>query len=288
MSVIYADLGGTHLRLARADMKVECFTIADHPDMESLLRRFAPDMDALYLASAIHPLDGVIEDKRFGCQSPWRTDLEALKAGLNLKKLVVFNDLEAAAHALGALEEGALRVLLPRTRAQIYFERPPRLLIGIGTGIGHAFAFDDFVQRTHGGHVPALAVSGEQMRVIAVLKDMKGGERDLIVEDIVSGNGYANLQKIVSEKEALRLFWEFLGLYCHVIAGLAGSYGGIYLTGGVIDAFVEKGWVDMTAFAAYFHRPMVSVVRETLAATPVYYCHDVNLPIVGLARVSGA
>lgn len=293
MTAILADLGGTHLRLAKADdaRKTRKYKIADYPDIETVLKDFAPNISALYLAAAIHPRGGIIEDKRFGDKSHWTIDLSKLQDALSLQKLLVLNDLEAAAHALPELTGDDLTTLLPAAAEQTHFDHPPKLLVGIGTGIGHAFLFEKaghvpFVQRSHGGHVPAMAISDEQKSIVARLAAASTHGRDLIVEDIVSGSGYANLLTLTSEDHALRLFWEFLGVYCNALVSLCGAYGGVYLTGGVVDEMTAAKKTDTLSFGKFFHRPMVPVVVESLASTPVYHCREPNMPIVGLSKLA--
>lgn len=293
MSIVLADLGGTHLRLAHAGniTDIDKYKIADYADIGTVLKNFASDIDALYLAAAIHPRKGIIEDKRFGDKSHWVIDLPALEKELSLKRLVVLNDLEAAAHSLSTFKGEDLQMLLPVKEDKPHFDHPPKLLIGIGTGIGHAYLFErsghqDFVQRSHGGHIPVLAVTDEQRDIVAQLIKIKTHKRDLIVEDVVSGHGFANLKSVTSEENALRLFWEFLGLYCNALVSVTGAYGGIYLTGGVMDELFAANKIDMKAFETYFRRPMVPVVVESLSSTPVYYVLEPNMPIVGLASLA--
>lgn len=294
MSIVLADLGGTHLRLAHEGKgaAIVKYKIADYPDIATVLTTFAPDISALYLAAAIHPRGGIIEDKRFGDLSHWTIDLAALKQQLSLKRLTVLNDLEAAAYGLATLEGDDVHTLLAAKDNKPHFDYPPKLLVGIGTGIGHAYLFEkpghpSFVQRSHGGHIPALAVTAEQKDIVHKLTQSKSHNRDLIVEDIVSGHGFSNLKTVANEKDATRLFWEFLGLYCNALVSLAGSYGGVYLTGGVMDEFFAAKAIDRAAFETYFLRPMVPVVIESLSSTPVHYVREPNLPIVGLSTLAG-
>lgn len=293
MSTVLADLGGTHLRLAVASepRKICKYKIVDYPNIETVLKEFAPDISALYFAAAIHPRGGIIEDKRFGDKSHWTINLHSLQDKLHLQKLLVLNDLEAAAHALPELTGDDLTLLLSAKEEQIHFDHPPKVLVGIGTGIGHAFLLEKaghaaFVQRSHGGHIPALAVSDEQKEIVARLTKLNTSGRDLIVENIVSGSGYANLLSIVTEDVALRLFWEFLGLYCNALVSLCGAYGGVYLTGGVVDEMVAAHKIDSVSFGKFFRRPMVPVVVESLASTPAYHCREPNMPIVGLSKLA--
>lgn len=290
MVAVLADMGGTNLRLARADnpAAVKRYSIKEYASFDETLRDFAPDISELYLASAITPLSGVIEDKRFGDQTHWRIDLKKLESDFSLSKLVVLNDLEAAAYSLDGLLPEHTTTLLPARVPQVHFERPPKLLVGIGTGIGHAFLLSPegkkpFVQRTHGGHIPAFGITKEQQELIALMQSKHTLQRDLIMENIVSGHGLWAMQDLIGKDQALKFFWEFLGLYCNSIVSLSGAYGGVYLTGGIMEDMVEDKTIDVVSFEKFFIRPMVDVVVESLSATPVYYCHELNLPIAGLS-----
>jgi len=291
LSKILADLGGTHLRLARAEKPEEIrkYTLEEFDGLDSAIKSFAPDITQLYLASAIQPRNGVIEDRRFNDKSRWIIDLAKLQSSLMLQRLIVLNDLEAAAYALSKQGGDNLETIAAATQDHPHFDHPPKLLIGIGTGIGHAHLFEKpghapFVQRTHGGHIPVLALSDEQKKIVATLAGKLSHGRDMIVEDVVSGNGLQNLKTVMSENDALRLFCELLGLYCNTLTGAAGSYGGIYLTGGVMNELMMQRLFKANSFAEYFHRPLVPVLIESLASTPVYYCKEPNMPIAGLAE----
>lgn len=292
MSIYLADLGGTHLRLARADnhADIKTFKIADFRSFEELLQQNAPDIQTLYLASAVHPIDHVIEDKRFGDKSHWVIHLKEFSKKLGLKKIKVLNDLEAGAYGLNKLSPDSYSIFLPAKRDDSHFEEPPKLLISIGTGIGHAYLIQKggnvpIVQRSHGGHMPAIAMTDEQREVVNRLQKASTKNRDIIVEDIVSGSGVATMRTILPPEDSLRLFWEFLGLYCNILVSAAVAYGGVYLTGGVCQDMISRKMDDVQSFEKFFRRPMVPVVTESLAATPVYHVHHENLAIYGLSTL---
>lgn len=132
--------------------------------------------------------------------------------------------------------------------------------------------------------MPALAVTDEQRQILKTLSLQSNGDRALIVEDVVSGHGYKNLRALCDETTALRLFWEFFGLYCNHLVSAAGAYGGVYLTGGVVDEMMRESKMNITSFEDFFVPLMVPVVVESLRSTPVYYCEDTNMPITGLAN----
>lgn len=288
MSVILADLGGTNLRLARAEKPdaISTFLIKDHISFESVLDNFAPDAQKLLLASAITPLEGVIEDVRFDRTAHWRIDLKQLAKRMSVS---VLNDLEAAAYGLTRLDQKSLPLLCKPTAEQTQFSCPPKILISIGTGIGHAFVFEKpgwppLVQRTHGGWIMPFGATDEHFRIIDTMRAHKDRGRDFIMEDIVSGHGLWTLQDLIGKPDATRLFWEFLGLYCNTLATVSGGYGGIYLTGGIIDDMAADKAFDSDSFRRFFVRPLAASVVESLSATPVYYCHDINMTILGLSE----
>jgi glucokinase len=289
MSVVLGDLGGTNLRLSKDGGKtIETFLIADYPSFDGVLKNFAPEASELYLASAYTPLDGIIEDKRFADKAHWRIDVNALGV-----KTIVLNDLEAAAYGLSVLPDDQTKSLLKSTGPQRQFDQPPKLLIGIGTGIGHAFLFEragqkPFVLRTHGGHVPAFAITKEQEDIVKRLRAKHSLDRDFIMENVIGGKGLWTLAEDIGKDAAISFFWEFLGLYTNMLVSVAGAYGGVYLCGGIMDDMVEEGTIDADGFEEFFRRPMVSSVTESLAATPVSYVADVNLPILGLSVYSKA
>lgn len=294
MTTVLADLGGTHLRLARADRPhdISKFVIADYPGLESVLQSYESSITTLYLATAIHPRGGVIEDKRFSGESRWTIRLDHLQRALNISNLEIYNDLEAAAHALPYLSEGEKTLLLEPDSPDCHFPYPPKLLVGIGTGIGHAYLFEKpghapFVQRTHGGHIPAMAVTTDQQEALEAVRASHTLSRDLIVEDLVSGHGLANLRAIAGQDRAITLFWEFLGLYCNALTALTGAYGGVYLTGGVMDELSPRARSEwLNSFCRYFRRPMVPVVMESMGATPIYYVQETNMPVAGLSALT--
>lgn len=293
MTIILADLGGTHLRLSRShdSRNIEKFNITEYPDIETVLKQFEADITTLYLASAIQPRNGVIEDKRFGDTSHWTINLETLKSSLKIKDIYVVNDLEAAAFGLLRLNKGyVLDIFRPKVE-QNHFINPPKLIVGIGTGIGHAFLFekeggDAFVQRSHGGHLAPSAITQEQKDILSQLEEEKPSYRDVIVEDIVSGNGLGHLLKVRKRHDALRIFAEFLGLYCNTLVSVAGAYGGVFLTGGVVNELTSAQDFDEESFKKFFCRPMVPVVVESISSTPVYYIREPNMPILGLSYLS--
>ncbi len=288
MSVVLGDLGGTNLRLARSDnpSDIKTYQIKDYASFETVLGDFESDITSLFLASAVTPLGGIIEDDRFAKDAHWRIDVNDLSKHMHV---TVLNDLEAAAYGLGAIEKKNLPVFLKASAPQTQFYHPPKLIVSIGTGIGHAYIFEKpnmapFVQRTHGGWITAFGIGAEHQKIMDLMRGKTNIGRDLIMENVVSGHGLWALEKEIGKEDATRLFWEFLGLYCNTLATVAGAYGGLYLTGGIIGDMVLDKTIDVKSFEKFFIRPLASSVVESLSSVPVYYCHDINLPVLGLSE----
>jgi glucokinase len=293
MSVVLADLGGTYLRLSRRENPTDVcrFAIADHENFTDVVKNYAHDVSAIYLASAVHPRSGVIEDRRFGDKAHWLIDLAAVKQKLTLEKIVVLNDLEAAAYGLSALKDEQTEPIVPAKMYMPHFTNPPKLLIGIGTGIGHAYLIEKaghgaIVQRSHGGHFPVPAITDEQNSLLQKIRAVTPLSRDVVFEDIVSGRGFEKLAGLYDAEYAGKFFAEFLGLYINVLVSAAGAYGGVYLTGGVTDEMMLSHALDTKRLEIWFRRPMLPVVEESLASTPLYYVLEKNLPLAGLACYS--
>lgn len=307
MSIILADLGGTHLRLAYQDDldNLVFYRIAEFFSLEDVVAHFLQQTKrpatALYVAATGYMRGDTVRHKRKDRKTThW--DLDSAALAKNLKMDVhIYNDLEAATHALPALTDKDLTALhVPATINKDW----PRAIISVGTGIGHSFLntteHREDVIRSHGGHFPPVAVTEEQRQVVKMLESFPLN-RTPIFEDVCSGTGLKNLFKIfhrrhpdetitdpsvlLTDENTIRLFHEFLGLYANLLANIGGAYGGLYLTGGIMDELVEKNFWQQDVFNAFFHLPMVESISALQDGTPIYYIKRRNLPLHGLARL---
>src|SRR5690606_29965745 len=93
----------------------------------------------------------------------------------------------------------------------------------------------------------------------------------VVFENLASGPGLEKMQGLYDEQTALRLFHEFLGLFAATAVVAGNAYGGLYLTGGVLERLVEKDMFDVDHFLSFFHLNAVESVRQALLDTPVIY-----------------
>jgi glucokinase len=309
---ILGDLGGTHFRLATsaAPNDIYKYAIADYASADQAFDDFlnraglpGAKIDVFYLASAVAPRDGVIEDTRFGASpAGWRLMLQAWQHKYTIGRMVVLNDLEAACHALGDTQELDLPLICGGKSAAA---NPHKILVGVGTGIGHAFRLcppagsgTPFVHKTHGGHIAAMAPSREWMAWIDSYPARQMLNRDVIWEDFVSGTGLKNIYRLIhgldpfadvetdrmmKDVPTVRAYCEGLGHYCHLLVAAMGMYGGLYLYGGVMDALWVSGRFDAESFGKGFLRNMRPLVRADLESGGVFYAGASISAIDGLS-----
>ncbi len=316
MTVIGADIGGTHARFAvlenGAARSIERTEVAASSGLTTALaeyyrRQGRKPGGRLALAVAARPgADGIWH---FHNNNPWRIDPAALRqAGWDVE--ILMNDFEASAHGALTLDRDQLAVL----RAGSGTSGCPRAILGPGTGLGLAFALPLpgggwHVQQTVGGHMVAAALTEEQHTIMKLVQRLRGGAGAVVYEDMVSGRGLPVLYRAVCQYQGLeprfadvaalfggaddpaaritlRLFHEFLGLFAHNTAVTGHAFGGLYLDGGVIQNLQGAGLFDAAAFEAFFAPDVVPPVKDLLQATPVWLVRDAYVALRGLAALS--
>ena len=199
MRILAGDIGGTHARLAIAQVEdrhvtlldAQRFLTAGRGGVDELLAEFLAahgPVAAICLAVA-GPTDGLTA--QFTNLS-WRIDAAALSARFAMPARLV-NDFAAVGWGLNALRESDLAVLQtgsPRHTA-------PRLAVGAGTGLGVSLCVASAgVHRpldSEGGHIGFAPVDAEQDRLLAFLREEHQGR--VSVERLVSGPGLASLYR---------------------------------------------------------------------------------------------
>lgn len=199
------------------------------------------------------------------------------------------------------------------------------LMVSIGTGLGHAYgriqddagvnlsaaALKQSVFPCFGGHMAPCATTQEQWDATHFIAGQLNGERHVIFEDILSGRGLYALYAFVCDQEgqapayedihamlanglsagdkavqsALRLFFEFLGLYINIVATSAHAFGGVFLVGAVFRHLYEHDQFNITSMRQYMRLDMVEVVDTAWKNTPVYLARKPHLTLHGLMEM---
>lgn len=273
LKILAGDIGGTHTRLALAQLegasvrieKVERVENAGRPGVDALLADFLAlvaegggRVDACCLAVA-GPTDG--RTSQF-TNLPWRIEASALSERFGLPFRLV-NDFAAVGWGLNALQNDDVATL----QAGMPLAGAPRVALGAGTGLGVSLC----VARgglhqpldSEGGHIGFAPTDPEQDRLLAFLREEHGR---VSVERLLSGPGVISLYRFclreagrkeadsrvladpqaafaisqaglaASDPEAahaLHLFARIYGQVAGDLALLARAEAGVFLAGGI-------------------------------------------------------
>lgn len=263
MLKLIADIGATNARFALVENNaighIQVLACADYPTLASAALHYLvatgkkPETGVFAVATE---LDG--SDHVSLTNNDWAFSVRDTGNNIGLKKLRVINDFMALAHAV------------PNLAGKDYFQvgtgtaqkDMPIGIIGPGTGLGVAavvFSGGKPVPvATEGGHVTMPVTTVREFELFEFLKREKYSH--ISAERVISGKGLVNLyhaicavdQLSLPEKtaaeiteaalqescavcaEALDLFCHFLGVAAGNLALTYGSFGGIYIAGGIV------------------------------------------------------
>lgn len=306
--MLLCDVGGTHARFAKYESKGEYsnfkkYRLNDFESFEGIVGTYYKDTNSKFetarFACARTPVDGRIQYKRHAGDPDFEINFNDTQSHFGWSDLSVLNDLSAGAYGLTLLGNDDTHVVLSNT------EKPwndSRLLISVGTGVGHSGIHNGNILDAPGGHWFPITVTEEHRKVEKFIRSKKDENFTLIMEDFVSGHGLRSvaectsafpnddmtpdefLRELKNNPDAIRLFFEFLGIYANTFTAMTGFYGGIYLTGGVIDNLIKHDLVNWEAFESYFRPAMVHGVTHRLESASVNYVLHDELPLLGLTN----
>lgn len=271
---IICDIGGTYARFAQVINNTPAhlakYKVSDYKSYADVLAQYCdeqsiPNNGTLHIATAGHCENGIWKITN---NKSWSIDPRALKI-LGWDVPLIMNDFEAGTYSLPIQEKSDLRIL-----KQTKPEHKTLCLLGPGTGLGLGYYHaQGFVQQTHGGHMPITAITKDQRNALEAFQTQK--QKPVVFEDFVSGqNDFA--------KTNPKLFHEFLGLFAaqSIIHGHA--YGGVYLTGGVIEGLMNEDKFDFETFEKWMCFDAVDCVKDALSQTPIFYITDPYPALKGL------
>lgn len=309
MTLLLCDVGGTFVRFALKrqggpSMTVpQKFRAADYPVFEEAARHF--------LASFGMPPDDISAlGLAFAGRNTWQITQESVAALLPRAMFCKINDFEANAYGvLDISEEGlfSLNVVSPRKDQNF---RKTKCVVGPGTGLGLAYIHEgpegQIIQKTHGGHMLPACLGEDSTLLFRNLAALRSDGTIPIYEDVVSGPGLYNLYRVFASQshlrveyrdahemlakgrndplviQSLKVFHEWLGIFVHQAVAFGNSYGGVYLTGGIMDKLVSLDLFDPLTFFGAFYQKNVPIVMEDVWATPVYWIRDEYISLRGL------
>ncbi len=194
-SFLAADVGGTHVRVARVQasgddahpvqvLDYRKYRNADHAGLSAILADFlaeGPRPSHCVVATAGYAReDGTV----ITANVPWPLSARQIEADLGLQRVHIVNDFEAVAYAAAQVDaSGVLHLCGPETAP-----RGPTLVVGPGTGLGAALWIPTgngpVVLATEAGQ-PTLAASTELE--MAIVRHMQRDRAHVSIEHALSG-----------------------------------------------------------------------------------------------------
>ena len=265
---LVGDVGGTNARLALCEVEtglisqVTTWPTSEYPNLEAVIRLFLAEQQQEIKDGCIAIACPITEDWVEMTNHDWAFSTNALKASLNFDHLEIINDFTAVSMAIPMLTEND--VIQFGGGAAV--KDKPIAVYGAGTGLGVAHLVH--VDRRwvslpgEGGHVDFAPNSIEEDLILQVLREELG---HVSAERVLSGTGLVNLYraivksdkrvpenlkpKDVSERaladscidcrRALSLFCVIMGRFGGNLALTLGTFGGVYIAGGIVPRFLE-------------------------------------------------
>jgi len=318
---LVADVGGTNVRFACAVDglidNVRAMRLADYASFDDALAAYVsgcgtgPWRDAA-IAAAGPVVDGNVRLTN----APWSISSAGVAAALGIERVALVNDLAAVAMAIAHLGRGDSRPLGkdPMGRGAGISNRSgeedaalPRLAVNVGTGLGAAAVL------AHSGGWCVVSSEAGHMRGMPklALPYSSGVDEAGCVEDVLSGDGLVKLAQRFAHQGAglaqpgpasarevfdtareddgraracvlaCETFARFLGCVAGDLVLATGAWGGVYLTGSVVDGWVASG--RTAGFVETFADK--GAMRARMQVVPVNVIECANPALVGLANM---
>lgn len=272
------DLGGTKTDLALFEIqkgklvaiKNQRFKTTDHQSFINAIKTFHGDELSTINVVCFGVAGVIIDDKVKGVNFGWDVDARKLESDLNIKKVLLINDLQANAYGLSALAHSDFETLIENKSAQ-----GNAAIISPGTGLGEAGMYWDGYHyhpyATEGGHCNFAPTDELDFKLWEYLNSKFG---HVSWERVLSGQGIRNIyhfllkyrnveqpewltkefekedEPIAISKaalankdqvsvETLQLFLKYLAVESAQLALKAKATGGIYIGGGIAPKILQ-------------------------------------------------
>lgn len=269
---LLADVGGTNIRFGRADSNANVtqnrsYLLKDFTDFEAALSFYAAETGGLEgcAAAAVGAAGPVFDGAVTLTNAPWQISESCVSGLIGGGPVRLINDLEAIALALPLLRETDIQPLgAPGGRPA---GRHTMLALNVGTGFGAAVAVP-----VDGRWLTCPSEAGHMSFGVQSASDLPllGGEGHCTLEDVLSGEGLVRLYErhhslqgteapLIAAHEVfghakgdsaanntLHTFTRWLGEAARNLVLATGSWGGVFMTGGVI-----QGWAKVAPLTRF-------------------------------------
>nr|WP_314498937.1 glucokinase [uncultured Chryseobacterium sp.] len=313
-----ADVGGTKTDFAlfRIDknklvcIKNQRYATTDHSSFVKAIRHFHEDKTSVIDCACLGVAGTVDSDKVRGVNFAWEIDSRKLESDLDIKKVLLINDLQANAYGLSALGDSDYKILSKGEGT-----KGNAVVISPGTGLGEAGLYWDgshyHPYATEGGHSNfspgneldlelwkflhkkfnhvswERVISGQGINNIYEFlrnyRDIK--EPDWLTEQIKGENPSKVISAAAIEKtdpvciETMQLFLQYLAVESSQLALKANATGGIYIGGGIAPKILSL--IDKKEF--YKNFIAVGRMEHLLKTIPIKVVLNDKTALMGAA-----
>jgi len=265
---LVGDVGGTNARLALCSLdngdieQIKTYSGLDFPSLEAVVAHYLTTIDATIKDASIAIACPITGDWVAMTNHTWAFSIAEMKNNLGLDNLEIINDFTAVSMAIPMIK--------PEHLIQFGGGKPvadkPVAVYGAGTGLGvsHLVHVDKrWVSLPgEGGHVDFAPNSEEESIILEVLRAEIG---HVSAERVLSGPGLVNLYRAIVKadsrtpenyqpsdvteraladsctdcRRALSLFCVIMGRFGGNLALNLGTFGGVYIAGGIVPRFMD-------------------------------------------------
>jgi glucokinase len=322
--ILAGDLGGTkcNLILFEADERrlrpvhqyqartADFFSIEGFfEDFKAHAQKAGHPVEGVVLAAAGFGIAGAIVNDEVVCNNlPWTINRRRVAAALSLppQRIVLLNDVEAAASSLLSLDDKDLLVLNPGTPQP----SAPKVYIAAGTGLGESILFWNGSRYQVSACEAGLTdfAPGTEQEILVLQKLLKKMPR-VCTEEVVSGRGFRAIHesifpeahhaffddpavdsaaKITQQafakscsacEETLHMWVQAYGSEAGNMALRALPFGGVYIGGGIALKILDK-LQDGSFVRAFCEKTKLG---PELARIPIFVVLNHDAPVLGAA-----
>lgn len=297
---LVGDVGGTNARLALCEIETgaisqaKTFSTSDYASLEAVIRTFLDEQKLEIREACIAIACPITGDRVEMTNHDWSFSTREMQGNLGLHQLEIINDFTAVSMAVPMLSADDLL----QFGGGAPVKDKPVAIYGAGTGLGvaHLVHVDQrWVSLPgEGGHVDFAANSEEEDQILEVLRGELG---HVSAERILSGGGLVNLYRAIVKSDdrvpeplkprdvteraladsctdcrrALAMFCVIMGRFGGNLALTLGTFGGVYIAGGIVPRFLEffkasgfrGGFEDKGRFKAFVQDiPVYLIVHD--------------------------
>ncbi|WP_440876724.1 glucokinase [Thalassotalea sp. PLHSN55] len=265
---IIADIGGTNMRVAISEAdgqfsQIQLYQCAQYSGLAEILQNYIEikGLSGKTINACLAIACPVDNDLISMTNLPWEFSKSALKSQLGIEQLFLINDYTAIAHAVPLLDDSQ-KVQIGEGTA---VAGRPISICGPGTGLGVANVVP-VDGKWHslsgeGGHVDFAPVDETEIKILSYLLTKY---EHVSYEQLLSGLGIEQIYQAlaidtdlpktlpaeqISAKalenscdvcvQTAQQFCKTLGSFAGNLALTLGSFGGVYIAGGIVPRFIE-------------------------------------------------